>query len=284
MSILALILGGYALICLGVFLLQSRLVYFPEAELIGTPQEIGLAYRDVEFRADDGVELHGWLVPASDGDTTTTGEEANVVSGTPVVLFCHGNAGNISGRLSLIQIMNGLGLSVFIFDYRGYGRSQGSPSESGTYLDAHAAWRHLTETEGLPPDRILLWGRSIGGAVAIELAGRVNPRALIVDSSFTSAVDLGAQVYRWLPVRLLARIRYDSSSRVGSLSMPKLFIHSRSDSVVPFAMGRRLFAEASEPKEFLEIRGEHNDGFLVSQGEYRDGVGEFLSGIEPTTQ
>jgi fermentation-respiration switch protein FrsA (DUF1100 family) len=219
MSILALILGGYALICLGVFLLQSRLVYFPEAELIGTPQEIGLAYRDVEFRADDGVELHGWLVPASDGDTTTTGEEANVVSGTPVVLFCHGNAGNISGRLSLIQIMNGLGLSVFIFDYRGYGRSQGSPSESGTYLDAHAAWRHLTETEGLPPDRILL-----------------------------------------------------------------LFIHSRSDSVVPFAMGRRLFAEASEPKEFLEIRGEHNDGFLVSQGEYRDGVGEFLSGIEPTTQ
>jgi fermentation-respiration switch protein FrsA (DUF1100 family) len=275
--VLALLVAGYIVVCLIVFLFQSRLVYYPESELEATPARIGLGFRDVFFSTDDGVELHGWFVPRSGMGVSMEGSDSRV---SPVLLFCHGNAGNISGRLALIQIFNELGLSVFIFDYRGYGQSRGTPSESGTYHDASAAWRHLTDVEGIPPDRIILCGRSIGSAIAIELAGRVTPRALIVDSGFTSAIDLGARVYWWLPVKWLARIRYDSASRVGVLTFPKLFIHSPDDTVVPIAMGRRLFEAAADPKQFLEIQGGHDDGFLVSETLYRDGIGEFLEQLE----
>lgn len=276
-TVLALLIAGYLVVCLLVFLFQSRLVYYPESELVATPAEIGLEFRDVFFTTDDGVALHGWYVPAAEPANPRQRGDSGF---SPVLLFCHGNAGNIAGRLGLIQIFHESGLSVFIFDYRGYGKSQGTPTESGTYRDAAAAWRHLTDAEGVHPDRIVLCGRSIGSAVAIELAGRVSPRALIVDSGFTSAVDLGARVYWWLPVKLLARVRYDSAARVRRLTLPKLFIHSQDDDVVPFAMGRRLFEAAPDPKQFLEIRGGHNDGFLVSEARYRDGIAKFLEQLK----
>jgi fermentation-respiration switch protein FrsA (DUF1100 family) len=276
-TILALFLAGYVVACILVFLFQSRLVYYPESELVATPAGIGLGFRDVFFTTDDGVTLHGWYVPATPTADPTPQDDSGE---PPVILFCHGNAGNISGRLGLIQLFHELGLAIFIFDYRGYGKSLGKPDEVGTYRDALAAWHHLTDVERVPPDRIILCGRSIGSAVAIELATRVSPRALIVDSGFTSAVDLGARVYWWLPVKLLARVRYDSAARVRTLTLPKLFIHSRADDVVPFSMGRRLFETAAEPKRFLEIRGGHNDGFLVSESEYREGIEEFLERLE----
>jgi fermentation-respiration switch protein FrsA (DUF1100 family) len=256
----------YLLFCLLGFALQDKLIYFPDRTLVATPEHVGLSYQDVTFRAEDGVELHGWFVPAP--------------AARAVLLFCHGNAGNISGRLESLSLFHSLGLAVFIFDYRGYGRSHGKPNEAGTYADARAAWRYLTEQKQVAAEHIVLCGRSLGGAVAIELATHVRPRALIVESAFTSAAELGARVYPWLPVRQLARIRYDSLSRVGYIRCPKLFVHSLHDDVVPYSLGLKLFQRAREPKQMLKIRGSHNDGFLTSGRKYVDGLESFLNGLE----
>jgi fermentation-respiration switch protein FrsA (DUF1100 family) len=270
MTLLACLLGVYVAICLLAFALQKRLVYFPDPVLGATPQLVGLQWKDILFDTEDGVRLHGWLVRAEPE--------------TPVLLFCHGNAGNISHRLDSIRFFRDLGLSVFIFDYRGYGRSEGSPTEEGTYEDARAAWRYLTEEEGYGANQIILFGRSLGSAVAVDLASRERPAGLIAEGAFPSVVDVGARAYWWLPVRLLARIRYDSRKKVSELSCPKLFIHSVKDDVVPIDLGRKIFEAASEPKSFLEVPGSHNE---ISAGEgsrYALGVAEFierLRGMSP---
>ena len=195
----------------------------------------------------------------------------------PVVLFCHGNAGNISHRLESIALFHRLGLSVLIFDYRGYGDSEGKPDEQGTYRDARAAWRHLRELRGVAGDDIILFGRSLGAAVAAWLAARERPRAVILESAFTSAASLGAEHYPWLPVDLLLRHRYDTLARVSEIRAPLLVVHSRDDEIVPFHHGRALFDAAAEPKRLLEIRGGHNDGFLASGAVYRDALAAFLA-------
>jgi len=198
------------------------------------------------------------------------------------LLFCHGNAGNISHRLDSIKLFHDLQLSVFIFDYQGYGQSQGSPGERQTYLDSRAAWDYLTDERGLRPDEIVLFGRSLGAAVAIELATVTDPAALVAESCFTSAVDMGTKVYPWLPIRLVRRIRYNSLRRIGDVEAPKLFIHSIEDEVVPFGMGRRLYARAPRPKQFLKIRGGHNDGFMVSAPLYAETIADFLASAQET--
>lgn len=263
--VLAVLTLLYLLVCLGMTLFQGRFVFFPTRELETTPDAQGLAYRDVEFRARDGVRLHGWLVPREGARGT--------------LLFCHGNTGNVSHRLDSVRIFHELGLSVLIFDYRGYGRSAGRPSERGLYRDARAAWEHLTRTEGEAPERIVVFGRSLGGAVAVDLAAQVRPAGLIVESSFTSAAELGARLHPWLPVRQLARLRFDAAARIRAVRCPKLFVHSRDDEVVPYGLGLRLFRAAGRPKEFLRIRGGHNDGFLVSGQHYRSGMAAFLGSL-----
>jgi uncharacterized protein len=252
----------YLLILAGAFLFQSRLIYFPERDLAATPRLKGLSYREVDFTAADGVKLHGWFIPAAPD--------------RGVVLFCHGNAGNISHRLESIELFHQLGLSTFIFDYRGYGRSRGRPSEAGTYRDAEAAWMRLVNEDNIPPSRIIVFGRSLGGAVAAWLAQHQTPAALILESTFTSIPDIGAEAYPFLPVRLMSRFRYNTVDYVGRVSVPLLIVHSRDDEMIPVAHGRRLFDAAREPKEFLEIRGSHNDGFLASGALYRQGLEVFL--------
>lgn len=236
-------------------------IYYPAAELETTPAAAGLAYEDVYLTTSDRLRLHGWWVPAA--------EQA------PAVIFCHGNAGNISHRLDLITIFHRLGLNLFIFDYRGFGRSEGRPDEKGTYLDAEAAWVHLRD-RGIAPEKIVIFGRSLGGAVAIELAGRRPAGALIVESTFTSTVDMGKLIFPFLPVGLIVTHRYDSLSKVGGLDLPQLFIHSRDDELVPFEMGKRLYRGAAEPKEFFAISGSHNDGYLVSEPAYSEAIAAFL--------
>lgn len=252
-------LGGF------LYAFQARLVYLPARTLMGTPKDLGLRYEEVTLGTEDGYQLHGWYVP--------TGEPH------PTLLFFHGNAGNISHRLESLRLFHQLGLNTFIFDYRGYGQSQGSPSERGTYLDATAAWRYLTEHRQIPPHRIVLFGRSLGSAVAIWLASRTAPSALVIESAFTSLPDLAAKIYPFLPVRWLSRIRYDNHRLIRQVRCPILVIHSPTDEVVPFAHGRALFDLANDPKQFLTIRGGHNDGFLVSQDVYLRGIDEFLESV-----
>lgn len=256
----------YVLVLIAAWIFQNRLVFFPSRDDAGNPGDVGLEYEEVWLTSGFGRKIHGWFVPA--------------VGGRYTLLFCHGNAGNITHRLDSIRQFNELGLSVFIFDYQGYGRSEGRPGERGTYNDSRAAWDYLTGERGIPPDRVVLFGRSLGGAVAIELAGVVEPFALIVESCFTSAVDMGTRIYPWLPIRLVRRIHYNSLSRIGDVTVPKLVIHSIDDETVPFGMGKRLYNRAQRPKQFLKIRGGHGDGFLVSDRLYRETIAGFLASSE----
>lgn len=265
-SILGFVSTGLAIYLAVVALMyvsQSRQVYFPVSVLATTPADYGMAYEDVRFVTDDGLRLHGWFVPADHA--------------RGVLLFFHGNAGNISHRIDSIRIFHDLGLSVFIIDYRGYGGSEGRPSEHGTYLDARAAWRHLREARGVAPDGIVVFGRSLGASVAAWLAAREQPAAVILESAFTSAPDLGAELMPWLPIRWLLHFEYDTLAAVREIRVPLLVIHSRNDEIVPFRHGREIYAAATPPKAFAEIEGAHNDGFLRSRPQYERALREFLA-------
>jgi len=266
--ILLSIAGIYAAVCVLAFVLQARLVYFPNSEEAGTPADVGLDYRDVTFRNRNGTALHGWFIPNENAQYT--------------MLYLHGNAGNITHRTESIRQFHSLGLAIFIFDYSGFGKSAGRPGERATYLDADAAWDHLTVAEGIAPERIILFGRSLGGAVAIELATNVDPAAMIVESCFTSIPELGARVYPWLPIKFIARYRYDSLSRVPEIRVPKLFIHSLDDETVPFGMGKRLYNRAHRPKQFMRIRGGHNDAFVSTGEPYEVGIRRFIEALSET--
>jgi fermentation-respiration switch protein FrsA (DUF1100 family) len=190
--------------------------------------------------------INAWYVPAKNENG--------------VVLFCHGNAGNISDRLDSIKIFHDLGQSVLIFDYRGYGKSGGKISEKGTYLDAEAAWDYLVQVKHKQPGEIVLFGRSLGAAVAAETALRKNPAGLILESTFMSIPAIARKYYPWLPVKFIAKYRYATVDKVGLIKCPKLIIHSKTDEIIPFEHGLNLYEKASPPKEFLEIRGGHNEG------------------------
>ena len=258
---------AYALMILFVFLYQPRLVYFPqvERELTATPRAAGLDYEDVTLTTADNVKLHGWWVPSRNARGT--------------ILLMHGNAGNISHRLGYLTMFNRLGYSVLLFDYRGYGKSGGHPDEEGTYRDAEAAWLHLAATRNVAPRDIVMVAESLGGGVATWLALKYPPRALVLASTFRSVPDLGAQIYPWLPVRLLARITYDNLGRIAKVDAPVLIAHSRDDDVIPFAHGEALFAAAREPKQMLVLDGGHNDGFLFTRDAWIAAVGAFLDRI-----
>ncbi len=260
-------LGGaaYLLFAALVFVMQERMLFLPgvpgRAHEV-TPLALGLDYQDVHFKTADDVSLHGWYVSAP------------APRGT--VLFFHGNAGNVSHRLDSIAIFHALGLDVFIIDYRGYGQSEGQASEDGTYRDAEAAWRYLTAGRGIEPGRIVIFGRSLGGAVAARLARGVEPAAVIIESSFTSAADVASRLYPFLPVRFLLRLEYPVADDLERSSSPVLVVHSRGDEIIPFGMGKALYEAAPQPKAFLELKGDHNSAFLLDRDRYLEGLRDFL--------
>jgi fermentation-respiration switch protein FrsA (DUF1100 family) len=201
----------------------------------------------------------------------------------PVLLWFHGNAGHLADRYQIIRQLVQLPAEVFILDYRGYGRSEGSPSEQGLYMDGQAAWDYLVDDRGIAPQRIVLFGRSLGGAVAVDLAGRpgVRPAGLIVESSFTSVPDMAAAVMPIMP-RVLIRTKMDSISKISRIDLPKLIVHSRDDDIIPIGHGRSLFEAAGDPKQFLELRGmSHNDIDLSVGGEYFATMRRFVRGLDP---
>jgi len=263
-NFLILLALGYAALVALAYFFQTRLVYFPQIgrEMAATPRAYGLAFEPVTLATADGEKLAAWWVPH---------ERA---AGT--VLILHGNAGNISHRIDYLTMLNRLGYASLIVDYRGYGRSTGSPSEQGTYRDAEAAWDWLTKEKGVAAGDTILLGESLGGAVAAWLAARVKPRALVIASTFTSVPELGAQVYPFLPVRLISRFRYDTRQAIKAVKAPILVAHSRDDDIIPFAHGKALYEAASEPKRFLEMRGGHNDGFIFMRDEWVAELAAFL--------
>lgn len=242
--------------------LERKMLYVPSRELAATPASAGLPFEEILVTASDGPSLHGWFLPREPGD--------------PVVLLCHGNGGNISHRLQKAALLRKAGAAVALFDYRGYGRSDGRPSEQGTYRDAEAVYAWLIETKKVPVTRLVLHGESLGCGVAVELA-RTHPTAgLILESGFTSTVDMGKRIFPWLPVSWMVSYKYDNLSKLPAVRCPVLVMHSPHDEMIPFEMGKRLYAAAPGNKAFVELQGDHNQGFLLTGAEYVRALKEFL--------
>ncbi len=241
---------------------QPAMIFYPSPGLVTTPVEAGLVYEEVKLTTADGVSLHGWYLPNPTSKKT--------------LLFFHGNAGNISHRLDSLLIFHRLGLNVLIMDYRGYGRSEGNPGEDGLYRDADAAWQYLIEQRGNKAEDIVIMGRSLGGAVATWLAAKQKPVALIVESTFTSVREMARELFPLLSWLTPLRYRFDSASVMEDIRCPVLVVHSREDEIIPYTLGKKLYDTARQPKRFLEIRGGHNGGFLLSQPQYERGLRTFL--------
>jgi fermentation-respiration switch protein FrsA (DUF1100 family) len=221
---------------------------------------------DVSFIADDGVRLHGWFFPSNKSNTT--------------LLWFHGNAGNITHRLDNVKMLKRLNLNIFIFDYRGYGKSEGEPNEKGIYLDSQAAYDWLIKIKKIIPRNIILFGRSLGGAFAIEVASKNSAAGIILESVFPSAKKMAKEMFPVLPLSWAIKSRFDSIGKIPNLKLPKLFLHGTVDEVVPYKLGRELFSAATEPKIFYAIKGAgHNDTFLQGGTDYFNVIAQFIKSI-----
>lgn len=269
MKILLIVLCvGYVAAIVGVRLAERSLVYVPGSRTVDDPAAaLALNQRAVTFRAADSTVLSAWIIPG-----------ANAKPDAPWVLISHGNYGNIGygGRPQFYAWFRDLGVNLFAYDYRGFGASEGVPSEAGVYADAEAAYRYLTDTLRVPPSRIVLFGHSLGTGVTIELARHVSAAGLIVEDAYTSVADRGQEVFRLLPIKLIARSRFASIEKVGQLTVPKLFLHARNDRTIPIEHGRRVFAAAAEPKEFVELDAGHADAYSAERTRYYGAIDAFI--------
>jgi fermentation-respiration switch protein FrsA (DUF1100 family) len=248
--------------------IEDFFVFFPDRSFEATPADGGLTAEDVSFEAADGTRLHGWFFPLH--------------GNSPVILFSHGNAGNISHRLENAKLLLDQGLQVFIYDYRGYGRSGGRPSEKGIYQDGLAAYDYLVSRRKLPPDCIIPFGRSLGAAAAIEIAMRRDVRCLIIESAFTSTRDMAKRMFLFQLLSPFLPANYNNLEKIQAIHVPKLIIHGEEDDIVPFSMGQRLYKAASGPKSFYPIAGAgHNDTYLVGGKDYAEAFSRFAGNSAP---
>ncbi len=264
MNVFIIIFLLLVLFVLYIHLIESKTVFYPSAKMELTPQEVGLPYEDIYFTTKDGIKLNGWLLQRPKAKAT--------------LLFCHGNVGNISGRLEKIKLFWDMGVNVFIFDYRGYGLSEGRPSEEGVYADAQAAYAFLKGREDLRPLPIIDYGVSLGGAIAVDLASKEKVFCLIVDSSFSSGRDM-AKIILPIAPSFLIKTKLDSLTKIQKITVPKLFLHSQDDEIVPFQLGKKLFAAAPDPKIFKETLGDHNAGYIQYQDIFVESIVLFLKDL-----
>jgi uncharacterized protein len=244
--------------------MERKSLFFPMKHITSSPVDVGLDYEEVYFHTSDNKKIHSWFIPADEARFT--------------MLFSSGNAGNISHRLDKIAMMNDMGFNVFIFGYRGYGKSEGIPSEQGLYRDIDAAYEYLVEVRGVSPEDIILYGESIGGGVVIELASLRPVGAIITEEAFTSVKDMARLAFPLIPYVIFSS-RFDNLAKIGDIECPKLIIHSIDDEIVPFSQGEMLFEAASEPKKFLRLRGGHNTAFWDSMKEYKEGIKSFVAAL-----
>jgi Hydrolases of the alpha/beta superfamily len=256
----------YSAVLILVYLGQSKMVYIPARKIVATPENLGLAYTPLRITTQDGIKIAGWYIPHSQSAKT--------------ILFCHGNGGNISYRQNYISVLHQLGFNLLLFDYRGYGESEGEPHEMGTYYDAEAAWQYLLQEQGILPQDIIIYGESLGGGVASYLAeqqsrAQIRVGGLVLGSTFTSIPDRASELFPYLPVHLLAKYRYPTLERLPHITAPILVIHSPDDEIIPFPSWAKLYGHANQPKMFLELKGDHNTGFIQSLPVYMAGLQEF---------
>lgn len=250
-----------------LYLLQDKFI-FPASRVVNRdPSYFDWSFDEVWLEPSPGERSHAWWIP--------------IENPRGVCLFSHGNGGNIAGRLESVGALRKLGLSVLVYDYGGYGKSSGAPSESRIYDDIRAAWRYLTETRGIPPQQIVLFGRSLGGAPSAQLATEVTCAGLVLESTFSSLPAAAQEAMPWFPARWLTRHHFDSLSKMPEIHCPVLVIHAPEDRTVRFHHGQALFAAANEPKRWLQIHGDHNAGFLQSQDLIHSAWSSFLHDFLP---
>lgn len=266
--VLALVCVAYIAAIIGVRLMERSLVYQPGARTVDPPDPaLALNERLVRFQAADSTSLMGWIIPA-----VGAGPDA------PWVLISHGNYGNIGygGRPQFYAWFRDLGVNLFAYDYRGFGASDGVPSEEGVYADADAAYRYLRDSLHVPASRVVLFGHSLGTGVTIELAGHEPAAGMIVEDAYTSVANRGQEAFPLLPIKLIARSRFASIDKVGTLRLPKLFLHARNDRTIPIEHGRKVFAAAAEPKQFVELNSGHADGYSADRATYYNAIDGFI--------
>ena len=259
---IAIIIALYARKAVRLYQRQAEHVYYPSRTLNGTPADLYLDYENIHFRSADNILLHGWFSPHANSNK--------------VILLFHGNTGNISDCISSIGLFSRLNYSTFVFDYRGYGQSEGEPGEQGTYYDAEAAWEWLLRERHYAPQDVVILGRSLGAAIGSRLACQHQAAAVVLESTFTSLPDIAAETHRLVPARLMTRFKYNTLENVQSIRSPILIVHGPGDTVIPYHHGQRLFTAANEPKAFLNIDADHARGFLNSGQDYIDGLQGFL--------
>ncbi len=246
-----------------MYALQPGMVFFPTKNISQTPDQWGLKYEDVYLESSNQNKIHGWYLPVKDSKQ--------------VLLFFHGNGGNISHRGDSLKIFNRLGLNVLIIDYQGYGKSEGSPGEQKMYDDALVAWNFLITKKKFKPDDIVVFGRSLGGAVAANLAVDVNPRALILESTFSSVKDMAKRLLPVISRIVYSRYEFNTAQKITKNRAPLLVLHSRDDDIIPFELGEKVYQAAGKPKIFIVMAGDHNNGFVQSQPAYEQALNNFLS-------
>ena len=245
-------------------LFEEKFIYFPDKYPRGIYEDARFipGLFDCWITSEDGIKIHGWFAPSEPAVAT--------------LVMSHGNAGNISHRIEIIRRLQQAGFNVLMFDYRGYGRSEGSPSEAGIYKDGRAAFDYARSQPGVDTSKIILWGTSLGGAVAVDVAAQRPAAALILESTFSSAEDVAKIAYPFLPIHLVLQTRLNSVDKITGIHIPLLFMHGSHDNVIPFELGKKLYEAANEPKEFYIIKGsDHNDTYIVGGNEYFQKVTDF---------
>jgi len=264
LKVIIFIVAFYLVMVGYVMCIADSKIFFPLRKIEATPQLIGLDFEDVYIDTKDNIKINGWFIPSKNAKYT--------------ILFYHGNGGNIGDRLGKVELFHAMGINVFIIDYRGYGRSESSPSERGTYMDAEASYSYLVNKRGIRPEEIILYGESLGGAVAVEVALKADIRALIVEGAFTSIRGIAREAYPFLSPFIISD-KFDSLSKIGKITQPKLFIHSPTDEIVSFGLAKKLYDKAVRPKQMAEISGSHNSLFLDSREEYTSSIRKFIEDL-----
>lgn len=262
-----------ALIGATLFLMifEKQLIYYPAKEVEVTPKALGLSFDDVTLDVEPGVKIHGWFIKGSKEPPTAT------------ILFSHGNAGNIADRLDRVLSWRDLGADFLLYDYRGFGRSTGSPDEAGTYLDGRAAYDYLVRTRGVDPKRLVLMGESLGCAISIQLALDRPAAGLILEAPFASIPHMASAIYPFLPAKFFVRTRYDNLEKIPLLKMPLLVVQGTRDEVIPVAQGKMVFDAAVSAKHYLAIDGaNHNDVYVIGGTRYKTALADFFGRTVPS--
>lgn len=270
LKVIAFIIIGYLIVVGLMTAFQNQMIFHPSSRMIDTPERLGLVWTEHRVETSDGISLHGWMV----GDP----EEL------PVVVYSHGNAGNISGRVEIAGEIAEQGAAVFLYDYRGYGRSEGEPSEPGIYDDGESVVYYLRQQLNVPEERMIFYGRSLGGAVAARQSAEFTGAGLVLDSAFINGKEIASDLYPFIP-GFLVSIRFPVDEDLQRSAVGKVMVmHAQNDRIISIRHGKELYRIADEDDSksasFVELRGGHNSSFIESREIYAQRWAEFLSKID----